>query len=165
MWSRRPTQWLSLVTCIGAVGCASAEIEAPVEAPPPPVERIDEPEEKEARIEVKMPALPGNASCRQARSAYHDAWAIEGAQRADLTRGQFGSVLARNSYFSSCRVPSRFEISICAAVQNGEVLGATVRTSPRAPLYERCIDKGVRKLNFPASPRMDVTTTVFASTK
>lgn len=133
-------------------------------APAPPdtdTELAAAPEENEARIEVKIPALPKNAGCKQAQNAYSDAWAIEGKQRADLTRGQFGAVFARNSYFAPCKVPSRFEISICAAVQNGEVLGATVRTSPRAPRYERCIEQGVRRLRFPASPRMDVTKTVF----
>lgn len=147
----------SVSGCVGAEAPVSKTPAAPAAIP----ELAPEPEEKEARLEVKMPALPKNAGCKQAQSAYSDAWAIGGEQRADLTRGQFGAVFARNSYFASCQVPARFEISICAAVQNGEVVGATVRTSPRAPGYERCIEAGVRKLRFPASPRMDVTTTVF----
>jgi hypothetical protein len=144
-----------------AVGCAAPE----PKAPPPVIEEIEEVEveAEDLQVEVEMPELPRNASCHQARAAYHDAWALSGAQKADLTNGQYGSVLARNRYFDSCKVPARYQIKICAAVQNGEVQGATVRTSPRAPYYERCIDQGVRRLDFPAHGRMDVTTTVFAS--
>ncbi len=145
------------------VGCAKAPPAAPVEKPIEVVEEEADDTDVAPDVAIDMPELPADASCRQARAAYHDAWALAGAQRADLTNGQYGSVLARNRYFQSCRVPSRFEIKICAAVQNGEVQGATVRLSPRAPSYERCIEQGVRKLSFPSHPRMDVTTTTFAS--
>lgn len=134
-------------------------------APPrePTTEEVAEPEAVAEPVAVEMPELPRDASCGQARAAYHDAWSLAGAQTADLTNGQYGSVLARHRYFDACNVPAKFEIRICAAVQNGAVRGATVRTSPRAPHYERCIDRGVRSLDFPAHARMDVTTTVFSS--
>jgi hypothetical protein len=156
--------WLAVILVpfgVLAVGCAAPE----PKAPPPVIEKLEEPEveAEDLQGEVEMPTLPRNASCHQARAAYHDAWALIGMQKADLTNGQYGSVLGRNRYFDSCKVPSRYEIKICAAVQNGEVQGATVRTSPRAPHYERCIDRGVRRLDFPSHGRMDVTTTVFAS--
>lgn len=158
----REVVWLGvLAAAVG--GCAR-------EVPPPEepftvvaLEPVEAPAEKEAHVEVKMPPLPANASCHDARNAYNEAWSIGASQRADLTRGQFGAVLARGRYLERCKIPPRLSISICAAVQNGDVLGATVRTSPRAPLYERCIDRSVRELHFPESPRMDVTTTVFAS--
>ncbi len=157
--------WLVSTVLISAlVGCAG-EVPRPQKPRTVREEPVLEPQEKEAHVEVKMPALEDDASCKEARAAYREAWSIEGSQRADLTNGQFGSVLARSRYFESCKVPSRYEISICAAVQNGEVLGATVRTSPRSPKHERCIDRGVRELRFPTSPRMDVTKTVFASSR
>lgn len=152
------------------LGCVLAAITAacgPPEAPATPALRIvTQPErprpDREARVEVKMPALPAHASCQQARSAYVESWRVEeGEQRVDLSEGQFSMVLGRSQYFDRCGVPDRYEVKICAAVQNGQVLGATVSVSPRHPLLERCIDKNVRALDFPVHPRMDVTRTVF----
>jgi hypothetical protein len=166
VWRSGRQTWLivGLAAAPFAAGCTHLDAEGGGARVPLVAEASPEKEEPKAeQIEIDMPDLPAHASCRQARAAYHDAWSLAGEQRADLTNGHYGSVLARNRYFASCRVPSRYEIRICAAVQNGEVQGATVRTSPRAPHYERCIDAGVRKLAFPVHPRMDVTTTVFAS--
>ena len=145
------------------VGCAHPDPEIPAEEERPvAVVKIRKAATKPAKTLVEMPDLPSDASCSAARSAYAEAWSLEdGSERPDLSRGQFGSVLARGSYFDGCRVPARYEVSICAAVQNGQVLGATVRTSPRAPRLERCIDEEVRSLSFPMHPRLDVTTTVF----
>lgn len=156
--------WLAVGFAFACVGCAGLQPEAPdktflsAKDETPVFEEVEE-----APIEVELPDLPSNASCQRARSAYHDAWSLAGGQRADLTNGQYGSVLARNGYFRSCNVPARYEIEICAAVQNGEVQGATVKTEPRNPRIEKCIDRGVRKLHFPTHPRMDITTTVFAA--
>jgi hypothetical protein len=148
---------LGLTACGGAPNSRSVDA-SDVAAPSARLESTDGPE----RIEVAMPKLAADASCRQARAAYVETWELARGQRAaDLSRGQFGMILSRDSYFNHCRVPARFEVSICAAVQNGQVLGATVATKPRAPWIERCIDQGVRELSFPDSPRMDVTTTVF----
>ena len=148
----------------GLAACASpAAVVAPAPLHEPATEDVAEVEVAADTVAVEMPVLPRDASCGQARAAYHDAWSLAGVQTADLTNGQYGSVLARHRYFDACNVPAKFEIRICAAVQNGSVQGATVRTSPRAPHYERCIDRGVRSLDFPTHARMDVTTTVFSS--
>lgn len=147
---------LSMMACAGAESSPARAPELP--ASPEPVEAPSPP----APFTISLPNLSEHASCSQARSAYVETWEIErGHGAADLTRGQFGMVLARDSYFDHCGVPERYEVSICAAVQNGQVLGATVATKPRAPRLERCIDRGVRELVFPAHPRMDVTETVF----
>lgn len=116
----------------------------------------------EASIEVDVPALPVNASCRQARAAYVEQWELEaGDIPPDLSRGQLSSVLVSGRYVQRCKVPDNYEVRICAAVHEGRVLGATVKTSPSAPHLARCVDKQVRHLAFPRSPRMDVTNTVF----
>mgnify|MGYP006969465198 CR=1 FL=1 len=128
--------------------------------------RTREPLEREAFVDVKLPELPKDASCGRAQRAYADEWRIgDHTGKPDLTNGQFGTVLGRGHYFDGCRVPRTVEVRICAAVQDGEVKGATVSTSPRAPQLERCIDRGVRALSFPAHPRMDVTQTVFTASR
>lgn len=145
------------------VACTSAEpapVRAPEEPTTPPMVEVER--EPPTPIVIALPKLSAHATCQQARSAYVESWEIaRGNSIADLTRGQFGMVLSRDTYFDHCGVPDRYEVSICAAVQNGQVLGATVATHPRAPGLERCIDRGVRELSFPAHPRMDVTETVF----
>jgi hypothetical protein len=114
---------------------------------------------------VEPPPLPPDASCSEARAAYVESWKLAGAAvRPDLTEGQYGSVLSRGHYLDGCRVPERYGVSICAAVQHGHVVGTTVATQPRAPRLERCIADNVRSLSFPVHPRMDVTRTSFAAT-
>ena len=143
-----------------AVGCAAA--------PPPEPTMIvvthHEPERERDAIPlvIELPPLPERASCREARAAYIESWDLAaGDAKPDLSLGQYGSVLGRGHYFKSCSVPDSTEISICAAIQNGEVVGATVSTEPRSWRLERCIEDGVRALSFPDNPRMDVTKTVF----
>jgi len=153
--------FLAVLLC----ACATANLEAN-RAPSADVAAPNRPSRQapEVIVEVDLPRLPKDASCRRARAAYVERWQMLGAKhQADVSRGQFGAVLGRGSYFDHCRVPPRYEVSICAAVQHGQVLGATVSTRPRARRLERCIDGGVRKLAFPVSPRMDVTRTVFQS--
>ena len=147
-----------------------ATMTAACAAPPPPkppthparAERVERSPDREARVEVKMPTLPEGASCRAARSAYIETWQLEaGSGKADLSEGQFGMVLGRGHYIQRCDVPDDYQVNICAAVRNGQVLGATVSTSPRAPRLERCIDRSVRNMGFPVHPRLDITRTVF----
>lgn len=150
------------IVSLSMTACSSAEAPVPRAPELPAAPEPAEDREPPAPITISLPDLSERASCKQARSAYVETWEIEGGNgAADLTRGQFGMVLGRNTYFDHCGVPARYEVSICAAVQNGQVLGATVATKPRAPRLERCIDRGVRDLVFPAHPRMDVTETVF----
>jgi eukaryotic-like serine/threonine-protein kinase len=81
--------------------------------------------------------------------------------QADLTAGQYGSVLNRGSYFAHCGVGDNMGISICAAVQNGRAVGVTVVTKPRDRRAESCIAAGVRGLSFPSHPKLDVSRTNF----
>jgi hypothetical protein len=151
---------MTLLLVAANMGCATAP---PVQSASMVVTHHESKTERdEVALFIEVPPLPEHASCREARAAYVESWDIEaGAIRPDLSRGLYGSVLGRGHYFESCNVPDDTEISICAAVQNGQVLGASVATTPRAPRLERCIDQGVRALNFPDHPRMDVTQTVF----
>ncbi|MBW2458114.1 MAG: hypothetical protein JRI68_26660 [Deltaproteobacteria bacterium] len=142
------------------VGCAVA--------PPPEPKRIvvthHEPERKrdEIHLTIDIPPLPEQASCREARAAYIESWDLTaGDVKPDLSLGLYGSVLGRGHYLEPCHVPDTTEVSICAAVQNGEVVGATVATHPHSRRHERCIERNVRALSFPENPRMDVTKTVF----
>jgi hypothetical protein len=108
------------------------------------------------------PTLSGGQSCESARNAYVEEMTMGGPKgQADLTAGQYGSVLNRGSYFGHCGVPDSMGINICAAVQNGRAVGVTVTTKPRDPRIQACIAAGVRGLSFPSNPKLDVSTTNF----
>jgi hypothetical protein len=108
------------------------------------------------------PILGGGMSCESAQAAYVEEMNVGGPRgQADVTAGQYGSILNRGSYFGHCGVPGDMGISICAAVQNGRAVGVTIRTTPRNPKLEGCIAGGVRGLQFPSHPKLDVTRTTF----
>jgi hypothetical protein len=81
--------------------------------------------------------------------------------QADITGGQYGSILNRGSYFGHCGVPNATGLNICAAVQNGRAVGVTVVARPRNRGIESCVSAAVRGLKFPSHPKLDVTRTTF----
>lgn len=108
------------------------------------------------------PILGGGMSCEKARSLYVEEMNVGGKRGpADITAGQYGSILNRGSYFSGCGVPSSMRLTICAAVQNGRAVGVSVYTRPHNARVASCVARGVRRLSFPSHPKLDVTTTVF----
>jgi hypothetical protein len=109
-----------------------------------------------------FPILGGGQSCESAQAAYVEEMSVSGPRgQADITGGQYAAVLNRGSYFGHCGVPESTSINICAAVQNGRAVGVTVTTSPRDRRIESCVSAGVRGLNFPSHPKLDVTRTKF----
>ena len=108
------------------------------------------------------PVLGGGMSCEGAQAKYVEEIKMSGGQ-ADLTAGQFGNVLNRGSYMTSCNVPSSMEVNICAAVQNGRAVGVTVSTSPPNGGVSSCVASHVRGLSFPSNPKLDIARTRFAA--
>jgi hypothetical protein len=109
-----------------------------------------------------FPILGGGMSCEAARNAYVEEMSMGGPKgQADLTAGQYGSVLNRGSYFGHCGVPDSMSLNICAAVQNGRAVGVTVTTKPPDRRVQSCVAAGVRGLSFPSHPKLDVSTTQF----
>jgi eukaryotic-like serine/threonine-protein kinase len=108
------------------------------------------------------PILGGGQSCESARNAYVEEMSVGGPRgQADLTQGQYSSVLNRGSYFGHCGVPDSMHLTICAAVQNGRAVGVTVTTQPADRRVQSCVAAGVRGLSFPSNPKLDVATTRF----
>ena len=110
-----------------------------------------------------FPMLAGGQSCEAAQGAYVEEMKIGQRGQADITAGQYGAILNSGSYFAGCGVPDSMSISICAAVQNGKAVGVTVTTNPANGRIAGCINASVRRLNFPAHPKLDVTRTTFAA--
>ena len=112
-----------------------------------------------------FPMLAGGQSCESAQGAYVEEMRIGQHGQADITAGQYGAILNSGSYFGGCGVPDSMSINICAAVQNGRAVGVTVTTSPPNGRVASCINGSVRRLNFPAHPKLDVTRTTFAAAR
>jgi len=109
-----------------------------------------------------IPILGGGMSCEGAQAAYVEEMSIGGPKgQADLTAGQYGSILNSGSYFSHCGIPDSMKLSICAAVQNGRAVGVSITTSPRDAGKSSCVASAVRRLSFPSHPKLDVTRTSF----
>lgn len=107
------------------------------------------------------PVLPSGLSCESARAKYIEDF--DKSAPPDLSAGAYGAVLNKGTYLNSCGVPSSMSVTICAAVQNGRAVGVTVTTNPQNKGIASCVAGAVRALSFPSHPRLDVTTTSFAS--
>ncbi len=109
-----------------------------------------------------LPVLAGGMSCEAARDKYVEEIRIGGGNaQADLTAGQFGSVLNSGSYVVACGTPQSMHVTVCAAVQNGRAVGVTVSTDPPSPGVASCIAGAVRRMSFPSNPKLDIATTRF----
>lgn len=109
-----------------------------------------------------IPILSGGMSCEAAQSAYVEEIKMSGKGQADITRGQYASIMNNGAYLNRCGVPSNVAVSICAAVQNGRAVGVTVSTTPNHA-SRSCISQQVRGMSFPSHPKLDVVRVSFAA--
>ncbi|HET9933019.1 MAG TPA: hypothetical protein VFQ35_20090, partial [Polyangiaceae bacterium] len=102
-------------------------------------------------------------SCEAAAAAANETMEI-GARRGapDITRDAFARVLENGAYLSACAIPPSAALEICAAVQDGKVVGLSVSSEPRSSAVNACVRRAVARLRFPRSTRLDVTRTHFA---
>jgi eukaryotic-like serine/threonine-protein kinase len=112
-----------------------------------------------------IPMLSGGMSCEAAQNAYVEEMKIGQRGQADITAGQYGAILNSGQYMGGCGVPDSMAVNICAAIQNGHAVGVSVTTSPPNGRVGGCIAAAVRRINFPAHPKLDVTRTSFAPAK
>jgi hypothetical protein len=140
--------------------------------PPPPLEEPPAP-----RTEIHAPAATNDSprddaragampSCESAAAASNETMDLRGARGGpDLTRDAFAAVLENGAYLNRCEIPARTALEICAAVQDGKVVGVTVASEPRSPSINACVRRVVAGLRFPSNSRLDITRTHFASAR
>jgi hypothetical protein len=140
--------------------------------PPPPLEEPPAP-----RTEIHAPPATGDSprddaragalpSCESAAAASNETMDLRGARGGpDLTRDAFASVLENGAYLNRCEIPARTALEICAAVQDGKVVGVTVASEPRSPSINACVRRVVAGLRFPQNSRLDITRTHFAAAR
>jgi len=117
------------------------------------------PKQESTKEEARAFALP---SCEAAAASANDTIDMQGARGApDLTRDAFAAVLENGSYLNRCEIPARTALDVCAAVQNGKVVGISVTSTPRSSHINACVRRAVVGLRFPSNARLDITRTRF----
>jgi eukaryotic-like serine/threonine-protein kinase len=61
--------------------------------------------------------------------------------------------------FGACGAPDDMKLTVQVAVKGGRAVGVTVETDPSNKSVASCIDRAVRKLRWPSSPKLDSFTT------
>jgi len=136
------------------------DVQAPAREPAPHLSDIrTAPVHSDATNPARTGSLPSCESAAAAANEIVDLGAARGAP--DLTRNAFASVLENGAYLGSCNVPARTALDICAAVQDGKVIGVSVVAEPSSAALSACVRRAVAALHFPQSARLDVTRTRF----
>jgi hypothetical protein len=138
---------------------------APVKEPAPRQSELREPPVRREPPSDPAPAtsLPSCESAAASANQSLDLGAARGAP--DLTREALAAVLENGAYLAGCGIPARTTLDICAAVQDGKVVGVSAVTEPQSAAVNACVRRAVASLRFPHSARLDVTRTRFQATR
>ncbi len=106
-------------------------------------------------------AVSVGKSCEKVRDENVETIDMGKKGSADLTKEQLGAPMKSSTFFQSCGLADSQNAEICVAVKNGKPLGVSVKVAPASNKVAACIDKATRRLNFPASPKLDIVTQKF----
>jgi len=81
------------------------------------------------------------------------------ASGSDLTDNQLSEPMS--NVWSSCNVPNNMKVTVKVAVKWGKAVGVTVTTHPHSDTVASCVDRVVRGLAWPSSPKLDSFTTQY----
>jgi hypothetical protein len=81
------------------------------------------------------------------------------ASDSDLTDAQLSAPLG--NVLSGCGVPDNMRVTVSVAVKLGRAAGVTVVTDPPNSSVAFCVDRAVRRLRWPTSPKLDSLVTRF----
>ncbi len=105
--------------------------------------------------------------CEEAKTAYLKECQGKVGACADKARSSgtisYASVLNKGAFLTACNSPASTAVRVCAAIRGGHAVAVTVTTTPGDRRLATCIGEAVEAIDFPTSPGMDVTSTVFAA--
>lgn len=84
-----------------------------------------------------------------------------GGGGADLSNAQLHGPMKSGGFVSACGAPNDMKVTVKVAVQNGRAVGVSVYTNPANGGVQSCIDRQVRGLGWPSSPKLDSFTTTY----
>ena len=74
----------------------------------------------------------------------------------DLTNDQLSAPMKNVGLFlTNCGAPDDMKITVKVAIKLGRAIGVTVETDPPNSSVASCLDRSVRKLKWPSSPKLD----------
>lgn len=79
----------------------------------------------------------------------------------DLTNAQLAAPLRHASFITGCGAPDDMKVTVRVAVKMGRAVGVTVSTNPPSAGVAACVDRSVRGLSWPVSPKTDFVTTSY----
>lgn len=83
------------------------------------------------------------------------------SHQPELNNAQLSAPLLNPQLITRCGVPDTMSVTIQVAVKMGRAIGVTVTTNPPNPTIAACIDRSVRRLQWPVSTKTDFTTTTY----
>jgi hypothetical protein len=116
------------------------------------------------RISLGSRRVPGfglsGASYEAAIAANVQQMDMSKAPIPDLTDAQLAAPMSNvGSFLTVCGTPDGTEVTVHVAIKLGRAVGVTVTTNPPNKTVAACVDKLVRKLAWPSSPKLDSFTT------
>lgn len=124
---------------------------------PPPPPAGHPPHEKHDRHE-KLPAGP---SYESALDGNDEQVTIGAKGQADLTDAQLAGPMSDGAFIGECDTPDTTSVTVKVAIRGGHAVGVSVETSPPSMHVNGCIDRHVRSLTWPASPKLDSLVTTY----
>jgi len=85
----------------------------------------------------------------------------QGQDQPDLTNAQLSAPLRHASFITGCGAPDDMKVMVRVAVKMGRAVGVTVSTNPPSPGVAACVDRSVRGLQWPVSPKTDFVNTSY----
>jgi hypothetical protein len=65
------------------------------------------------------------------------------------------------AFISGCGAPDSMKVTVKVAVKNGRAVGVSVYTNPPNAGVAACVDRHVRSLSWPSSPKLDSFITTY----
>jgi hypothetical protein len=98
---------------------------------------------------------PTGATYEAAVGSNNEQLAFGATGRPDLTDAQLSAPMSDGTFVSDCGAPDSMSVTVKVAIRMGRAVGVTVSTSPPDAEVAGCIDRHVRGLSWPPSPKMD----------
>jgi hypothetical protein len=74
-------------------------------------------------------------------------------QAAPLSSAQLGAPLVHGKFVSECGAPDDMKVVVKVTVKAGRAVAASAATDPPNPAVASCVEKGVRNMQWDASPK------------
>jgi hypothetical protein len=108
------------------------------------------------------PGYSGGTSFDQILNSNNETVTMGQSQdQPDLTNAQLAAPLRHASFITGCGAPDDMKVTVRVAVKMGRAVGVTVSTNPPSPGVSACVDRSVRGLQWPVSPKTDFVTTTY----